>query len=336
MAHYGTLRETRFSDVEDIRGSEVYGVNDEKLGKIDDVIFNHSSGDIRYVVVDTGGWLTSKKFLVPVNRISPYGHHDDKYYAELDKERIQMLPEYDEKHLKSESGWTDYEERYDKGWKHGEVMYNERTGRIITPPAEETLAGAGRPSAGTQVNPANLTPERRGQQDDLLGVASSGDNVTLRPKKPSIAGREDVVRPSRERNVAGGTRDVQRAENLETGEREVMTPMGNDFQYQGERSRATNAENVRQSEIDTARDRSVEGVSQSGLEGSRVPETEGLREPGVYKLDAVPEAERENDLNAPLNANYGPRWTNFQQRLRSGRDKVVAECELCGSQRKVA
>ena len=85
MAHYGTLRETRFSDVEDIRGSEVYGVNDEKLGKIDDVIFNHSSGDIRYVVVDTGGWLTSKKFLVPANRISPYGHHDDKYYAELDK-----------------------------------------------------------------------------------------------------------------------------------------------------------------------------------------------------------------------------------------------------------
>lgn len=75
MTHYGTLRETRFQDLDDIRGAEVYGVNDEKLGKIDDVIFDHSSGEIRYVVVDTGGWLSSKKFLVPANRIQPYGNH---------------------------------------------------------------------------------------------------------------------------------------------------------------------------------------------------------------------------------------------------------------------
>ena len=92
MPHYGTLRETRFEDTDEIRGAEVYGVNDEKLGKIDDVIFDHSTGDIRYIVVDTGGWLSSKKFLVPAGRISPYGNHDDKFYAELDKERIQMLP----------------------------------------------------------------------------------------------------------------------------------------------------------------------------------------------------------------------------------------------------
>src|ERR1700758_3450529 len=42
MIHYGTLRDYRFSDTEaakdDIRGSKVYGRNDEKLGKIDDVI----------------------------------------------------------------------------------------------------------------------------------------------------------------------------------------------------------------------------------------------------------------------------------------------------------
>jgi uncharacterized protein YrrD len=42
----------------DIRGSKLYGLNDEKLGKIDDVIFDHGTGEIRYVVVDTGGWLS--------------------------------------------------------------------------------------------------------------------------------------------------------------------------------------------------------------------------------------------------------------------------------------
>ena len=39
MAHYGTLKDARIADAsEDIRGSHLYGTNDEKLGKIDDVI----------------------------------------------------------------------------------------------------------------------------------------------------------------------------------------------------------------------------------------------------------------------------------------------------------
>ena len=51
MAHYGTLREFRFKEnVEDIRGSDVYGRDDEKLGEISDVIFDHSTGDIQYAV----------------------------------------------------------------------------------------------------------------------------------------------------------------------------------------------------------------------------------------------------------------------------------------------
>ena len=32
---------------------DVYGIGDEKLGKVDDVIFDHATGDVRYVVVDT-------------------------------------------------------------------------------------------------------------------------------------------------------------------------------------------------------------------------------------------------------------------------------------------
>jgi len=53
MAHCGLLRNYRFSDsseaAEDIRGAKLYGVDDEKLGKVEDVIFDHSTGLIRYV-----------------------------------------------------------------------------------------------------------------------------------------------------------------------------------------------------------------------------------------------------------------------------------------------
>ena len=79
MAHYGILRDFRFANTDeaadDIRGSQVYGRGDEKLGKIDDVIFDHSSGNIRYLVIDTGGWLSSKKFLVPPDRVSNSTKH---------------------------------------------------------------------------------------------------------------------------------------------------------------------------------------------------------------------------------------------------------------------
>ena len=86
MAHYGILGNTVISDTaEDIRGSHLYGTNDEKLGKIDDVIFDHFSGDVRYVVVDTGGWLSSKKFLVPADRLRASSKHEDDFEVNLTK-----------------------------------------------------------------------------------------------------------------------------------------------------------------------------------------------------------------------------------------------------------
>jgi uncharacterized protein YrrD len=71
------------ADVDDIRGSKLYGLNDEKLGKIDDVIFDHRTGEIRYVVVDTGGWLSSKKFIVPADRIRTSRKHQDDFMVDL-------------------------------------------------------------------------------------------------------------------------------------------------------------------------------------------------------------------------------------------------------------
>ena len=128
MPHYGILRDHKMEDVDDLRGADVYGVNDEKLGTIDDVIFDHSSGDIRYIVLKTGGLLSRKKVMVPANRVEPYGNHDDKFYAELDKERLEMLPEFKEDTMKAQGDWSTYEKDYEKRWNDG-VMYNRNTGR---------------------------------------------------------------------------------------------------------------------------------------------------------------------------------------------------------------
>jgi sporulation protein YlmC with PRC-barrel domain len=145
MAHYGTLRDFRFSqsDPDDIRGSNVYGRGDEKLGKIDDVIFDHSTGDIRYAVIDTGGWLSTKKFLVPADRLRASAQHDDDYQVDMDKQQIEALPPYNEKDIESDEKWRDYEGRYRSKWVDGPVMHRSETDRNITPTTAQMTQGTG-------------------------------------------------------------------------------------------------------------------------------------------------------------------------------------------------
>ena len=82
---YTTPRDYRFDkNIDDIRGSAVYGPGDEKLGKIDDVIFESSNGRIRYLVTDTGGWLSSRRFLVPTEEVQPLATHDNDCAVTID------------------------------------------------------------------------------------------------------------------------------------------------------------------------------------------------------------------------------------------------------------
>ncbi len=134
MANYGMLRNYRFTDAEeDIRGSKLYGLDDEKLGKIDDVIFDHTTGLIRYVVVDTGGWLSTKQFIVPAERLRASTEHQDDFTAELTKQQVETFPPYSETDLESDEQWADYEGRYRSEWKADPVMHRAQTDRNITP-----------------------------------------------------------------------------------------------------------------------------------------------------------------------------------------------------------
>lgn len=138
MAHYGTLNDMRFADAsEDIRGSHLYGLNDEKLGQIDDVIFDHSTGMIRYVVVDTGGWLTTKDFIVPADGLRASAKHHDDFEVSLTKSQIESFPPYEASDLNSERKWSDYEGRYRSKWVADPVMHRAETDRNITPTTQQ-------------------------------------------------------------------------------------------------------------------------------------------------------------------------------------------------------
>jgi sporulation protein YlmC with PRC-barrel domain len=138
MAHVGTLRGYRFEgNIDDIRGSNIYNRNDDKLGQIDDVIFNHDSGYIEYLVVDTGGWLNSHKFLVPADHITATDDND-RYFIDLTKQQIEGFPEYNEKLHENDANWNDYENRYEESWTtSGGILHKEGSQNILTPDADE-------------------------------------------------------------------------------------------------------------------------------------------------------------------------------------------------------
>ncbi len=195
MPHSGMLGNHKFEDVEDVRGAEIYGVNNEKLGTIKDIVFSHSSGQIQYAVVDAGGWFSSKRFLLPVHYLQPYGRHQDRFYADLDRERVHFLPEFKDELLGSESAWADYEKRYQERWNDGVVLYNQETNRIVTPPMDQVEGGRAEPLSEEEKRSLqrDFTPRKMGREDELLGVASNRDFTALHPEKPSIAGARDVA-----------------------------------------------------------------------------------------------------------------------------------------------
>jgi sporulation protein YlmC with PRC-barrel domain len=317
MPHYGILHDHKMEDVDDLRGADVYGVNDEKLGTIDDVIFDHSSGDIRYIVLKTGGMLSRKKVMVPANRVEPYGNHDDKFYAELDKERLEMLPEFKEDTMKAQGDWSTYEKDYEKRWNDGEVLYDKNTGRIITPPMEQVQPAGSQPLSqqARESLDRNLTPQRMGKRDELWGVGDSGTGkTTLQPQKASIAGREDAMRQNAGQQDIG-QRSLGRERVPQDASRENPDPLPNQTT------------------------REVEGTMGTDFQVSSSPESsasEAMREPGVYKLDPVIETEQGAGPTDRQEINRGRRWNDFQQGLRSRRQKIVIDCPTCASQDKAA
>ena len=153
MAHCGLLREYQFNDLaagEDIRGAKIYGRSDEKLGTIDDVIFEHSTGEIKYAVVDAGGWFSSKKFLIPAYRLHTSADRENAFSVNLDKAQIESLPRYNETDLAAQDHWQNYERRYSDAWHAGPVQHRDGTDRAITPTPDEMPAEPG--SVGSQLS----------------------------------------------------------------------------------------------------------------------------------------------------------------------------------------
>ena len=187
MTHFGRLASQHISDeVHDVRGATVRGPDGAKIGKLDDVIVDHDTMEIAYLVVDSDGWLETGHFLLPADRVFADENHEDGLATEVTLEQIKNSPQYDGKSGTSGDTWEKYEQEFKQYWEEGPVMHMKDSDRIVTPPEGPVLAGAestgpGSHESSSPLDVARLFPER--MTVVFTDPAPGSGKVTLRPKR---------------------------------------------------------------------------------------------------------------------------------------------------------
>jgi hypothetical protein len=154
-------------------------------------------------VVDTGGWLSSKRFIVPPEEIRPSLQHEDDYLVDLTKEQIESFPPYDGTNLTSEEQWADYEQRYRSKWVEHPVMHREATDRNITPTTKQQVhAGSG------------AIPTKEPDVDKEVTAVHKEASMDVSPTGPTLRWKafEDTLRQRREEVLESSIRNAKKAD----------------------------------------------------------------------------------------------------------------------------
>ena len=78
-----------------VEGTTVYNAAGEKLGTIDDLMIDKISGQVRYAVMEFGGFLGmgADRYPVPWSMLK-YDTSQDGYVVPLDKAQLEGAPRY--------------------------------------------------------------------------------------------------------------------------------------------------------------------------------------------------------------------------------------------------
>jgi sporulation protein YlmC with PRC-barrel domain len=78
-----------------VEGTNVYNTAGDKLGSVDDLIIDKRSGQVRYAVLEFGGFLGmgTDRYPMPCN-ILKYDTDKVGYVVPLDKDKLSKAPRY--------------------------------------------------------------------------------------------------------------------------------------------------------------------------------------------------------------------------------------------------
>ncbi|MEO8858171.1 MAG: PRC-barrel domain-containing protein [Burkholderiaceae bacterium] len=78
-----------------VEGTNVYNQRGDKLGSIDDLMIDKRSGQVRYAVMEFGGFLGmgTDRYPIPWNMLK-YDLTREAYVVPLEKDRLEGAPHY--------------------------------------------------------------------------------------------------------------------------------------------------------------------------------------------------------------------------------------------------
>jgi PRC-barrel domain len=68
---------------------------DGEIGHVSDILLGDSDLKVRYLVIDTGGWLSGRKVLLSTAWLSGVAPEKQLIVVNIDKKRIEESPPYD-------------------------------------------------------------------------------------------------------------------------------------------------------------------------------------------------------------------------------------------------
>lgn len=93
-----TTQESTHSNIissDKVEGTAVYNAAGDKLGSIDDLMIDKVSGQVRYAVMEFGGFLGMGTDRYPIPwKLMKYDTRQDGYVVPIDKAKLEKAPSY--------------------------------------------------------------------------------------------------------------------------------------------------------------------------------------------------------------------------------------------------
>jgi hypothetical protein len=181
--------------VVDFDGLDVRGTDDTSLGDVDGFLVDPQSGRVLYTVVDSGGWFSSRRLLIPIGHttVDPDAR---ALRVDVSRESLRGYPEFDEDRFRalSDDDFRGYEHRMAAVCCPDDATgdaWRSETGRHYRQPAWWT-AGAYGPD---RLHPVTRRPYgERAAGSAIAGAALPAretfdrEQVTARTDEPRAAG----------------------------------------------------------------------------------------------------------------------------------------------------
>ncbi|MDB9524844.1 DUF2382 domain-containing protein [Oscillatoria sp. CS-180] len=213
------------NDSADFSDYSVYAQGDDKVGTIQDALFENETGNIRYLIVDTGFWIFGKQILLPIG-LASFDYSQKRVYVNgLTKEQVENMPAYDDNTVIDRN----YEDRVRAGYRTmGENRKRQFMGKEYNVDKYRAYPGS--------ASLYGVTEQPAGTSTAVTGSAAADVDLYDYDNEPGLFGMDEgahqPIRLYQERLIADKDRfkagTVSVGKRVETTTQEASVPVENE------------------------------------------------------------------------------------------------------------